>query len=536
MTEVTTIPRVTRVAAERFGSRTAIQDGDVALTFAELAESMLTVSRALIGHGLDPGDRVAIWAPNSHYWIRAALGVLAAGAVVVPINTRYRGTEARDLLRRTQAKSIFVDQSFLNYDYVGALLEPPDETEEAEEALPDLQWVVNLADPNLPRPRTARTGPDVISWDAFLAAGEEIPRTLAVAVAEAVQPGDLAELIFTSGTTGRSKGVMLPHGPGTILYRDFGEIWGVREGDRYLITLPMFHAGGNKAGMLLCLIHGVTMVPMAVFDAETAMRVIERERITVMNGPPTIYFSILDHPGRPAFDLSSLRLASTGAAVVPASLVERVRHELPFRHVITAYGMTESCGTATMCRMGDSAETITTTNGSPLPQVSLKIVDPTGVALPAGEPGEVLIKGGNVTPGYWQEPGLTREAIDDDGWLHSGDIGELDPQGNLKITDRLKDLFFVGGFTVSPAEIEQTLIRHPQIQDVSVIGVPDDRLGEVARAYVVRPPATQVQEQDIIAWCRERLANFKVPRSVVFVPVLPRNASGKVTKFDLRQS
>jgi acyl-CoA synthetase (AMP-forming)/AMP-acid ligase II len=243
-----------------------------------------------------------------------------------------------------------------------------------------------------------------------------------------------------------------------------------------------------------------------------------------MNGSPTIYTSIIDHPQRDAYDLSSLRVAATGAAVVPARLVERARTELPFENFITAYGLTECSGTATMCRQGDPDEVVSTTNGRALPGVEVTVV----------ESGEVWVRGPNVTPGYWQDEAATAEAIDEDGWLHTGDIGVLTDEGNLKITDRLKDIFIVGGFNVSPAEVEQTLARHPHVSEVSVIGVPDERLGEVARAYVIPKPGTTPDADEVIAWSRERLANFKVPRSVVVVDSLPRNASGKVLKRELR--
>ncbi len=296
----------------------------------------------------------------------------------------------------------------------------------------------------------------------------------------------------------------------------------------------MFHAGGANAGILTCFLHGLTDVPMAVFDVVEMMKTIERERITVLNGPPTVIFSLLDRPDREKYDLSSLRTMATGAASVPVAMVERVQKELPFEYFIPAYGLTECYGTATMCRPDDPPEIVASTNGRPLPGISLRVVDHDGKDVPTGEQGEVIIQAESITPGYWDQPDQTADAIRD-GWLHTGDIGSLDERGNLKITDRLKDMFLVGGFNVSPAEIEQTLVRHPDIAEVSVVGVPDERLGEVARAYVIRRPGSDVAEDEIIAWCRERIANFKVPRSIVFVDSLPRTASGKVLKYELRE-
>lgn len=520
-----TVPRVVLDSADRFADLTAISDGAVRITFADLADRVLLAARAFIASGVRRGDRVGVWAPNSYRWVVAALGVLSAGGTVVPINTRYRGAEAREFLARTGARLLVVEQNFLGYDYVGAARHPLDD--EAEYGAPQLDLIVDIAEP-------ANGTDGVTPWATLMEAADAVSEADARAAIDAVSPDDLSEVIFTSGTTGRAKGVTLRHAAAIDLYRPYADIWGVRPGDRYLVQLPFFHTGGNKAGMLVCLLRGVTMVPMAVFDPVEAMRLIEREGISVMNGSPTIYSSILDHPDRERYDLSTLRVAATGAAIVPQRLVERARTELPFQNFITAYGLTECCGTATMCRSTDSTETVAATNGAALPGVQLRVVDTDGTDLPPGEPGEVLIRGENVTKGYWLDPQATADAIDPVGWLHSGDIGTLDEHGNLKITDRLKDLFIVGGFNVSPAEVEQVMARHPDVSEVAVVGVADDRLGEVAKAYVIMKHDRHPTSDELIGWCRERLANFKVPRSVEFAAELPRNASGKVLKRELR--
>jgi acyl-CoA synthetase (AMP-forming)/AMP-acid ligase II len=545
-TEDLTIPRLLLASAGTFSDAQAVADNGTSLTFAQLADAALLVTRAALGHGIGAGDRVAIWAPNTHRWIVSALGLLCAGATVVPLNTRFRGAEARELMARTRARALFVEQGFLGYDHLGALMSCDCDVPAGDRDLRDLGLVVDLSagggasadggasagvegQPAPGWPRAAHLG-----WEEFLGSASAVTAAEAMRAASAVRPDDLSEIIFTSGTTGRAKGVMLAHGPGIELYTRYGEIWGLRPGDRYLISLPLFHTGGNKAGMIASLIHGVTMVPLPVFDPAAALAVIERERVTVMNGPPTIYYALLDSPQRATFDLGSLRLAATGAAVVPEILVERARGELPFQNFITAYGLTECYGTATMCRASDSAETVARTNGAALPGVELRVVDKAGQVLRPGTPGEVLIRGGNLTRGYWEDPEATTAAIDPDGWLHTGDIGTLDAAGHLKITDRLKDLFIVGGFNVSPAEVEQVMARHPDILEVAVVGVADHRLGEVAKAYVIPAHGKKPSERDLIDWCRERLANFKVPRSIEVVQALPRNASGKVLRRELR--
>jgi HIP---CoA ligase len=540
--DVRTVPRLVRASAVAFGDRPAIIDGGVTRSFTDLASDVLVAARGFAALGIRPGDRVGLWAANSHRWVTASLGLLTAGATVVPLNTRYRGAEARQLLARTQARALVVDQGFLGYDHLGSLFSAAAMEEAAAYDLSGLRLAVNLgAEPDAPGAAGAAAAPAgmplrVVGWSELTTAARRVPEAEALATADAVRPEDLSEIVFTSGTTGAPKGVQLTHGAAIDLYLPYGRIWGLRPGDRYLIIMPFFHTGGNKAGLMSCLLHGVTMVPMPVFDTVTAMRLIGHHRITVLNGPPTVYTSILDHPDRDRYDLSSLRLAATGASVVPQRLVERARTELPFENFITAYGLTECCGTATMCRQGDSEEVITTSNGRALPGVELRITGLDGGEAAAGEPGEVLIRGANVTAGYWQDPDATRAAIDPDGWLHTGDVGSLDDAGNLKIIDRLKDLFIVGGFNVSPAEVEQVMTRHPEVSEVAVVGVPDPRLGEVARAYVIPKPGAAPEADQIIAWCRERLANFKAPRSVIFVDQLPRNASGKVLRRDLRSS
>jgi acyl-CoA synthetase (AMP-forming)/AMP-acid ligase II len=526
--EARTIARLVQDSARRYGDRPAVSDGAVGLSFAQLGERVGEAARAFQGRGVQPGERVGLWAPNSYRWVIAALGIVSAGAVIVPINTRYRGSEAREFLARTDARLLVVEQGFLGYDHVGAL--SGGVADEAGFGPVELDLIVDLAE----QPVGVGGSTPVLAWAEFLAAANAVSPAEGQQTVDNVSPDDLSEIIFTSGTTGRAKGVTLAHGAAIDLYREYGRIWAIRPGDRYLISLPFFHTGGIKAGILTCLLFGLTMVPMPVFEAAEAMALIERERITVMNGSPTIYSSILDHPDRDRYDLSTLRVAATGAAVVPQQLVERARTELPFKNFITAYGLTECCGTATMCRTTDSTEIVAASNGSALPGVELRVVDIDGTELSAGQPGEVLVRGGNVTRGYWRDPTATADAIDADGWLRTGDVGTLDDHGNLKITDRLKDLFIVGGFNVSPADVEQVLARHPDVSEVAVIGVPDDRLGEVAKAYVIAKHGRSPSEAEVIAWCRERLANFKVPRFVEVVDALPRNASGKVLKRDLR--
>ena len=514
--EQMTIPRMLRRAAERFGAALALDDEGRRFSFTELAEAGEGAARAFIAAGLAPGERAAIWAPNLGEWVVAALGLQSAGGVLVPLNTRYKAAEAGYILRKSRARVLCTMGEFLGTSYADSL---------AGEALPDLERVVVF------RGASKRGEP----WAEFVAAGARVPAAEARARADAVLPGDLSDLLFTSGTTGNPKGVMTAHGQNLRVFDTWSRGVGIREGDRYLIVNPFFHSFGYKGGWLTCLIRGVTALPHPVFDAVKVMERIARERITLLPGPPTIYQMLLAAPGRERLDLSSLRLAVTGAAPVPVELVKRMRGELGFDSVITAYGLTESCGTVSMCEPGDDAETISTTSGRALPDTEVRCVDEDGKEVARGTPGEIVVRGYNVMRGYFEDPAETAKAIDADGWLHTGDVGVMDERGYLRITDRIKDMFISGGFNCYPAEIENAIYRHPGVAQVAVIGIPDERMGEVGMAFVVPRPGATLEPTELIAWCRGEMANFKAPRRVEIVSALPTNASGKVLKYELRQ-
>jgi acyl-CoA synthetase (AMP-forming)/AMP-acid ligase II len=524
------IPGLVRSAARRYGDVEAVVEGRTRISYAELGARVDRAAAACVASGVGVGDRVAIWAPNTLDWIVSSLGAVSAGAVLVPLNTRFKGAEAAYVLQRSRAKLLFVTGTFLGTSYVASLRraasEGPGEGPGPLPALPHLEQVVVLADD---APADFRT------WKDFLASGEGIGEPEIRERASAVTGGAPSDIIFTSGTTGRPKGAVITHAQTLRAYEIWTDLAGLRQGDRYLIVNPFFHTFGYKAGVLACLMRGATMIPQPVFNVGTALANIAAERISVLPGPPTLHQSLLDHASRDAHDLSALRLVVTGAAVVPLRLVERLRGELGVETVLTAYGLSEASGFVTMCRRGDAAEVIATTSGRPIPGTEVRVVDAKLEALPPGVPGEVLVRGFNVMRGYFEDETATSEVLTADGWLRTGDVGVLDAGGNLRITDRIKDMFIVGGFNAYPAEIEQLLGLHPDVVDVAVIGVPDARLGEVGKAYVVRRPGAVATADDLIAWSRREMANYKVPREVEFVGELPRNASGKVVKGELRK-
>jgi acyl-CoA synthetase (AMP-forming)/AMP-acid ligase II len=473
-----TIPEMVLSAADRFGDSEAVVDGPLRLSFAEVAHRVRCAAGAFANLGVEKGDRVAIWAPNSAHWMIAAFGVLTAGGIVVPVSTRYKQAEAADIITRSGAKAVLIEKGFLGQDFI------------VPAGVPAIDLKSGLLEDGTPLQR-------------------EVSGT------------DIADIIYTSGTTGRPKGVMMNHLQNLRMYAEWCDLADLRRGDRYLIVNPFFHTFGYKAGCIASFIRGATMLPVPVFDVDRVVELIAAEKITMLPGPPTLYHSLLSVEDKSK--LATLRAGVTGAADIPVELIRRVHEELPFRTLATGYGLTEA-GTATLSRPGDSFDDVATTAGVPCDGVEVRIADD----------GEVLVRGYSVMQGYFDDPAATAEAIDADGWLHTGDLGSFTESGRQKIVGRKKDMFIVGGFNAYPAEIEGFLMEHPAVAQAAVIGVPDERLGQVGKAFVVRKGESAVSADDLLAWSRDRMAGFKVPRSVVFVDGLPLNATGKVMKDQLR--
>ena len=512
-----TIPALLAQAVEKCGPQAAVVDGSTALTYADLAERARSFAAALVASGVEPDDRVAIWAFNSTEWVVAALGLFEAGAVLVPVNTRFKGVEAGGILARSGARVLVTVTDFLGTDYVALLRDGGVPT-------PSLATVVVARGP------TAR---GTVSWTDFLGRASDEHFAEVDRRCGAVRRDDASDILFTSGTTGVPKGVVMTHGRTLRVATDWVAMTGLTADDRYLMVNPYFHMFGLKAGILACVVSGATMFPEPVFDVDRVLSRVGAERITVLPGPPTLYQSILDHERRSDVDLSSLRVAVTGAADIPVELIRRVRDELPFRVVVTGYGLTEA-GTATATSPEDDFEVVATTVGRGRPGFDVRIVDRDGNEVAGGEPGEVLLRGPSVMSHYLDDPEATAATLSPEGWLRTGDLGVIDGAGNLRIVGRVKDMFIVGGFNAYPAEIENALLRHPDVSQAAVIGVPDERLGEVGMAFLILRPGATTTGDEIIAWSRDQMANYKVPRVVQLVADLPLNATGKVEKNVLR--
>jgi acyl-CoA synthetase (AMP-forming)/AMP-acid ligase II len=510
-----TLPQVVENAAHVHGERIAIKDGGVQLSYRQLNQARLESSRAFLAAGLEKGDRVAIWAPNIYQWIIAAIGAQSVGCVLVPLNTRLKGGEAAYILNASGAKVLLTVADFLGVCYPDLL---------RDQDLPALEQIVML------------TGQAVgaTPWEDFLSAGKAVELSEVEARAASLTPEDPLDILFTSGTTGAPKGVVTSHGQNIRTFETWSSTVGLRADDNYLVINPFFHSFGYKAGWLASIICGAKILPVASFDLDAVMQQIAADRVSMIPGPPTIYQSLLAHPGREKYDLSSLRLAVTGAAPVPVSLVQQMREELGFETVVTAYGLTESCGVVSICRPEDGPERISHTSGKAMHGVEMKCVDSEGNVVSSGSAGEIWCRGFNVMRCYFNNPVETAGAITEEGWLKTGDVGVMDEDGYVRITDRIKDMFIVGGFNCYPAEIESSLSAMPGVARAAVIGVPDDRLGEVALVYIVRTADSDVDDAEVVRWSRENMANYKVPRYVRFLDQFPMNASGKVLKTELR--
>jgi acyl-CoA synthetase (AMP-forming)/AMP-acid ligase II len=513
-----TIPEAVDKAAAWRGDHLAIVDEDKRLTYRELAAAMRRAGAAFVRAGLKPGDRAAIWVHNSLDWVVACLGIYAAGGVMVPLNTRFKGLEAQYGLNKVGAKFLVHSTRFLGIDFAGML--------EGLE-IPTLVRRISVATPEEPD----------AEFDAFLDWGAsdaesvaEVERRLA-----ALGPGDTADIMFTSGTTGLPKGVVANHGQNVKVGHAWIGATTLCDTDRFLLLWPFFHCAGYKAGWFASILAGATLYPEPNLEVDRLIARVVREKITFLPGPPTLFQALLASPeGRSGVFRNLLRVTVTGATTVPPSLIEAMRDDLGLQKIFTGYGLTESCGTVTMTADNDPPEIVVSSPGKAVPDVEMRTADDEGRILPIGEEGEIVVRGYVVMQGYYEDPAATAEVIDKDGWLHTGDVGTVDAKGYLRITGRKKDIFIVGGFNVYPAEVENIIGKHAAVSEVAMVGMPDERLGEVGKAFVVRDPhGPQIDEAGLIAWCRENMANYKVPRKVVFVETLPRTATGKLQKFRL---
>jgi len=514
-------------AAARDPAHEAIVFRDERVSYGQLKARADAFALGLIALGLERGDHVVLWMPNRVEWNVAHLGIAKAGCVTVTCNSRYKALEVEYVLRQSDAKALILADRFdaAGVDYLELLREICPVVGAPSSGLPALRHVIVLGS-------TVPAG--CRSWAEVEARGRgSDPRVLERI---GVTPEDPAAMLYTSGTTGEPKGCLLSHGNVYYKCRVYTALheWTAR--DRYFVPVPYFHIFGCMGGTAANCLVGSTQVVMDVFEPAEAMRLIEAERVTVFSGVPTMFITILNHPHFGRHDLRSLRTGSIGAAPVPVEIMRRILDGKAGlgMDALVVYGLTEATGGTHWTRPGDPLEKRVATVGLPTPEIEDRVVDPvTGAPVGPGVEGEVCVKGPTMMMGYYKKPEATADKLRE-GWLHTGDMGVKDSEGYLKITGRLTDMIIVGGFNTYPAEIENFFLRHPKVLDVSIVGVPDPIMGEAVMAFVIPKAEESLTTEEIAAFARGKIANFKVPKHVEIVDSFPLTGSGKVQKFKQR--
>lgn len=528
--------------AERFADREALVYPELGLrlTYRQFRERVREAAKGLLRLGIEKGEHIAVWAPNVPEWVILQFASATIGAVLVTVNTNYRTSELGYLLEQSDSVALFLTNGFKRSDYVAMLEElcpelaadaqPPEGVAGGAvrcRRLPKLRHVVLLDEPRRP---------GYLHWSDVVALGADVSDAELEARAAQLSPDDVINMQYTSGTTGFPKGVMLTHvnivNNGRLVVAQMR----LTHEDRLCIPVPFFHCFGCVMGTLGCVSVGATMVPLITFDAQKVLEAVEKERCTALYGVPTMFIAELAHPDFDRYDLSSLRTGIMAGSPCPIEVMRQVVERMGCREITIAYGQTESSPVITQTSVDDPLERRVTTVGRPLPHTEVKIVDPqTGQTLPPGVPGELCTRGYHVMKGYYKMPEQTAQAIDAEGWLHTGDIAVMDEEGYVNITGRLKDMIIRGGENIYPREIEEFLYTNPKILDVQVVGVPDLTYGEQVMAFIRLKPGETMTEDEVRAYCEGKIAHYKIPKYIKFVDEYPMTASGKVQKYKLRE-
>ena len=526
--------------AAQFGSRDALisRHQGVRLTYDQLLQQALQLASAMLRAGLQKGDRVGIWSHNNVEWVLLQIATAQVGIILVNINPAYRTSELEYALNKVQCKALFVMERFKTSDYVGMVRELAPELGNSQPgglhsaALPDLRWVVwiDVAGQGAEQPGMAR-------FSRFIATGDAQDPQVAQ-IAKTLTPFDPVNIQFTSGTTGFPKGATLTHR--NIVNNGFfiGEAMKLSEQDRLCIPVPLYHCFGMVLGNMACMTHGAAIIyPNDGFDPITVLEAVQAEKCTGLHGVPTMFIAELDHPRFKEFDLSTLRTGIMAGSPCPIEVMKRVVSEMNLSEITIAYGMTEtspvSCQSSTDTPLSKRVSTV----GMVQPHLEVKIINPeTGGMVARNVSGELCTRGYSVMHGYWGDEAKTREAIDKDGWMHTGDLATMDDEGYVNIVGRMKDMVIRGGENIYPREIEEFLYTHPQVQDVQVVGLPDSRYGEELCAWVIVKKDQQLDEDALRAFCKGKIAHYKVPRYIQFVDAFPMTVTGKIQKFKIRDA
>ena len=490
-------------------------------TWAELADEVERVALGLLALGVGKGDRVGVWSPTCAEWTYVQYATARLGAVLVNVNPAYRPPELAYALRRAGVSTLVAAPGFRDADYLAMVAGVRD-------GLPGLERVVTIGDERA-------GGPADLAWGDLV--GQAAPRDRLAEREAALDPDDPINIQFTSGTTGSPKGATLSHHNVVNNARAMAETLGYTSADRVCVPVPLYHCFGMVGGNLACSTSGATMVyPGAAFEPVACLEALSEERCTSVYGVPTMFIAQLDHPRFAEFDLTSLRTGIMGGAPCPIEVMKRVVADMHAGEITIAYGMTETSPGSFFTRRDDDLERRVSTVGTVLPDVEAKLVDPaTGATVPRGATGEVCVRGYLVMRGYWEDPEATAAAVDPARWMHTGDLGVMDEEGYLNIVGCIKEMVIRGGENVYPREIEEVLHQHPAVAQAQVFGVPDERMGEELVVWVARREGADLGEDELRAFCRERMARYKVPRYVRFVDEFPMTVTGKVQKFRMRE-
>ena len=510
------------VEAHRDREALVVRHQNVRWSWGELGRRVDELAAGLLTLGLDRGDRVGIWSPNTSEWTLAQFATAKAGLVLVNVNPAYRRAELEYAMNKVECRALILAPALKTSNYLEIV-----EDLVKDGKLPHLRHVIRLG-----REKT----PGMLNFDDVATAGGNAEMARIAELAPLLQFDDAINIQFTSGTTGFPKGATLSHH--NILNNGYfvGEGLKLTPDDRLCIPVPLYHCFGMVMGNLGCLTHGSTMVyPSEAFDPLATLQAVAEERCTALYGVPTMFIAQLDHPEFSKFDLKSLRTGIMAGSPCPIEVMKKVQSHMHMGEVTIAYGMTETSPVSTQCATDDPVERRVSTVGQVLPHIEIKIVDTEGRTVPRGETGEFCTRGYSVMKGYWNDEAKTKEAVDEAGWMHTGDLATMDEQGYVNIVGRLKDMIIRGGENVYPREIEEFLYRHPKVQDVQVIGVPDPRYGEAVCAWIKLHAGQTATDEEIRAFCQGQIAHYKIPRYIEFVPEFPMTITGKIQKFVMRE-
>lgn len=530
-----TVGQVVREQAKRFPEREAYvyPEHGIRKTYAEFDEETDQLAKAFIGMGIQKGEHVAVWSDNKRQWLLSQFATGKMGAVLVTVNTNYQASELEYLLKQSDSTTLIIDESYKGTSYIDIVrtvcpgLVNAAQGESLSENLPYLKRVILMTD---------REEEGMYKWSEFTAHADGVTDEQLEERFRSLHPDDVINIQYTSGTTGFPKGVMLTHTNIVNNGQIIGDFMKLTEEDRVCIPVPFFHCFGCVLGNLAAVTHGSTMVLVEQFEPLRVLQAVQDERCTALHGVPTMFIAELNHPEFNKFDTSSLRTGIMAGSTCPIEVMRSVIDDMGADEITICYGQTESSPVITQTRTNDPIEKRVSTVGKPHPNVEVKIVDPaTGEEVPVGTPGELCTRGYHVMKGYYKNEEATREAIDEDGWLHTGDIAIMDEDGYIDITGRIKDMVIRGGENIYPREVEEFLYTHPHVLDVQVVGVPDPKYGEELMAWIIPKKGVELDAESVREFCKGKISRHKIPRYIEFVEEYPMTASGKIQKFKLRE-